>query len=199
MADYAIPDAEREKLAGIAGRFGRGERTALSGLWGSSAALVVSAFSDIAGGVIAAVAPDEQEAADFREDLEFFLGGEVPLYPAFDPRTARGAEARLADSERLAILSRLLSGAAPPIVVMPVSALLSPVPSLQDLEKATMQFAPGIKSDPQALRSALEDAGFEHCPLVTAPGEFSLRGDIVDVFPMAAARPYRLEFFDDEL
>ena len=199
MDGYRVPLTETRRLRRIARRFEKGERVGLSGLWGSSPALLVSLLARFTGEVLIAVAPDEQEAAVFREDLEFFLGSEVPLCPAYDPRSTSERDARLAGSERLALLGRVLSPTPPRAVVLPASALLDPVPSERDLKKAALRLEPGMQIDPRALCDTLAGAGFESTPMISRPGEYSARGGILDIFPMGSSRPLRIEFFDDEV
>ncbi len=199
MDDYPIPVPERENLQRIVARFGRGERPLLHGLWGASAALVTARISADAASPLIVVTPDEQEATTFQEDLEFFLGVDVPLYPAHDPRTSIESEARLAFSERLAVLGSILAPQPPPAVVTPLSGLLEPVPTAGDLHKETLTLAPGRRIGLGALRETLVRAGFESAPMITAPGEFALRGGIVDLFPLGRTRPIRIELFDDEI
>ncbi len=199
MESFPVPNAESDRLEEIADRFTAGSRFAINGLWGSSAAMIVAEIVRRRASPIVAVTPDEQDAAAFNDDLEFFLQREVALYPAFDPRTIGRTEARLAYSERLAILRRIQSPEAPPAVVIPASALLHEVPHPDDLARGTLHFARGDSIDPGRMRDVLDRHGFIPAPMVTVPGEFSIRGDIVDIFPFAAGRPVRLELFDDEV
>ena len=63
----------------------------------------------------------------------------------------------------------------------------------------TFFFRKGDRIDPTDLRAELVARGYEHVSQVVAPGEFASRGGLLDLFPMGAAKPYRLDFFDDEL
>ena len=65
--------------------------------------------------------------------------------------------------------------------------------------KTTFFFRKGDRIDPTDLRAELVARGYEHVSQVVAPGEFASRGGLLDLFPMGAAKPYRLDFFDDEL
>jgi len=199
MDEYPIPASEKATIEEIVARIGRGERPLLHGLWGASAALIAAKIAARTAAPLMVVTPDEQEAAAFQEDLEFFLHSEIPLYPAYDPRTSVESEARLAFSERLVVLGSILSAQPPRAVVAPLSGLLEPVPAAGDLQKETLTIARGGKISRDSLSETLARAGFESAPMVTAPGEFALRGGIVDLFPLGRARPIRIELFDDEV
>lgn len=60
-------------------------------------------------------------------------------------------------------------------------------------------FKQGDRIDPTVLRNELVSRGYEHVSQVVAPGEFASRGSLLDLFPMGAKKPYRLDFFDDEI
>ena len=211
MDEYQIPASERATLKRIVAHFGRGsrprpgnrplrgKRPLLHGLWGASAALMTAKISAESTSPLVVVTPDEQEATSFQEDLEYFLRCEVPLYPAFDPRRSVESEARLAFSERLTVLGAILSPQPPRAVVTPLSGLLEPVPSAGDLHRETLTIRRGGKISRDALSDTLAHAGFESTPMITAPGEFALRGGIVDLFPLGRTRPIRIELFDDEV
>ncbi len=205
MDEYPIPASERANLERIVAQFDRGGRPRregrplLHGLWGASAALMTAKIAARSASPLVVVTPDEQEATAFQEDLEFFLRSEVPLYPAFDPRTSVESEARLAFSERLVVLGSILSHQPPQAMVTPLSGLLEPVPSAGDLHRETLTIARGGKIGRDTLSETLARAGFEPTSMVTAPGEFALRGGIVDLFPLGRTRPIRIELFDDEV
>ena len=217
MERFPIPTVEKDKLREVVKGFGKVAPSVISGLWGSSAALITAEAARLAAEAaptIIVITPDERDAAFFRDDVEFFLGCSVPLYPAFDPRTASEAESRFVFSERLSILTRISPAARtalsagkpksaagkPRVVVMPVSALLDPVPApVRDPGRFFLRFFSGMSLAPEEIGNRLDRAGFQASPMVTVPGEFSIRGDIIDIYPMATARPVRLEFLDNEV
>jgi len=199
MASYPIPAVEHDKLLETDELFQRGERIGMSGLFGASPAFMAGAYAEFTGRTVLVVTADEQEAADFQEDLEFFSGREALLYPAFDLRTTEGGEARQVRSERLAILGRLAAANPPTAVVLPVSALIDPLPPPGELNRAFTTIEPGRPLAREELTATLAKAGYESTSMVTTPGEFSVRGGIIDLFPMAAPRPLRIELYDDEV
>ena len=62
-----------------------------------------------------------------------------------------------------------------------------------------VDIAPGMTFDISELAAQFADMGYERVPLTEIPGSFSVRGSIIDIFPITAERPYRVEFFDDEV
>ncbi|MBN1444251.1 MAG: transcription-repair coupling factor, partial [Planctomycetes bacterium] len=102
--------------------------------------------------------------------------------------------------DRLSLLDDLGAGrAAGAVIVSPVQALAQPVPSAEALLGARTHLARGDDRGPAHLARLLVDRGYRRATIVAEPGEFSLRGDVLDVFPYARLRPLRLEFFGDAL
>ncbi|MBK8091430.1 MAG: transcription-repair coupling factor [Verrucomicrobiaceae bacterium] len=118
------------------------------------------------------------------------------------PRLGHVIESALADpellAERTAVLSRMLEGEAPTIVLC-ADSLDEPAPNLAEITEQKRMLKAGEKLDVEILLKELTDAGYERSPVVTERGQFARRGGIVDFFSWQAEEPLRLEFFDDEL
>ncbi|MDO4907151.1 transcription-repair coupling factor [Neisseria sp.] len=101
-------------------------------------------------------------------------------------------------SERLAALWQVKSGLADVLIVPVATAMqkLAPVPFLLG---RTFWLKTGQTLDAEALRGNLTDAGYSHVSNVVASGEFAMRGGILDIFPMGAELPYRLDLFGNEI
>jgi len=108
--------------------------------------------------------------------------------PAFDPAVVRRLEALAA-----------LAGEEPSVVVSSRRACMRATVSPSDLAATTVTLAAGLRADPVAVAERLVELGYSREPLAEAPGQFSLRGGILDVFPAAARSPVRAEFFGDEV
>ena len=108
--------------------------------------------------------------------------------PAFDEAVARRLEALAA-----------LAGAEPCLVVSSRRAAMRPTVSHDDLAATTIVLRPGLREEPVKVVSRLVELGYSREPLVEARGQFSLRGGILDVYPAAAAAPFRAEWFGDEI
>ncbi len=92
-------------------------------------------------------------------------------------------------------LSRMQQG----IVIVPINTLLQRLAPKQFLEANSLLIKQGDKKDLHQLRQELEASGYRCVDQVMEHGEFSVRGAIVDLFPMGSNSPYRLDFFDDEI
>jgi transcription-repair coupling factor (superfamily II helicase) len=101
-------------------------------------------------------------------------------------------------SERLATLYRITRGECHVALVAAQTALYRLAPQ-SFLAAHTFFLTQGEKLDVEALRSQLALAGYTHVTQVVSPGEFSIRGGLIDLYPMGAALPYRLDLFGDEI
>lgn len=85
------------------------------------------------------------------------------------------------------------------IMLLPVSTALMRLPPLSYLAARTFMLKKGDKLDLNALREQCAQAGYSHVNQVMSPGEFSVRGGLIDLFPTGSALPYRIDLFDDEI
>ena len=101
-------------------------------------------------------------------------------------------------SERLATLHAMQSGAID-LVIAAATTVLHRLAPPSYIASRTFQFRKGQKLDEARLRSQLTSAGYSHVLQVVHPGEYCVRGGLIDLFPMGASLPFRLDLFDDEL
>ncbi len=101
-------------------------------------------------------------------------------------------------SERLTTLYHIAQNACDVIIVPLATALIRLSPKAY-LSANTFMLEKGQKLDLEALRRQCAEAGYHHVTQVISHGEFSVRGGLVDLFPMGSALPYRLDLFDDEI
>ena len=147
--------------------------------------------------VIAAGALDAQRLADevgfFAPELAVRLlpDWETLPYDNFSPHQDL-------ISERLDTLFTLQQGRCDVLIVAATTALHRLAPP-RFLASHTFFFDKGQRLDEQGLRAQLALAGYEHVTQVVKPGEFSVRGGLIDLFPMGAQLPYRLDLFADEI
>ncbi|HVW20518.1 MAG TPA: transcription-repair coupling factor [Opitutaceae bacterium] len=160
-----------------------------------------------------AVAGDLKEAERLAEDLEFFLAAaaapapEIRIFPDSSAETRDMREAFAASSDRLAVLSRLrgLRSAGPNapgpglFVVTVPEALLQPVPALEAFAARELTLQRGQKQPFQGLLEQLRQLDYDSEAVCEAPGSYAVRGGIIDVYPVTATQPYRLDFFGDEI
>ncbi len=101
-------------------------------------------------------------------------------------------------SERLATLWQLKNDQVD-WVLMTVSTAMQLLPPVEFVLGRTFWVRTGERLDPERLRSNLAEAGYQHVTQVVAAGEFSMRGGLLDVYPMGSPAPYRIDLFDDEI
>ncbi len=99
--------------------------------------------------------------------------------------------------QRIKVLRRLAEGR-PLTIVTTYAALMIPL-AAWDREKDVLYFEEGSQIEVQTLSKELVRLGYVKCPQVEAPGQFSVRGGIVDIFELTQENPYRLEFWGDEI
>ncbi|HEX7235004.1 MAG TPA: transcription-repair coupling factor, partial [Nitrosospira sp.] len=101
-------------------------------------------------------------------------------------------------SERLATLYQLMNGACD-ILIVPVTTALYRMPPPEYLAAHTFFLARGETLDLNALRGQMTLAGYSHVTQVLSPGEYSIRGGLIDLFPMGSPLPYRIDLLDNEV
>ena len=101
-------------------------------------------------------------------------------------------------SERLATLYQMLHNQFDVAIVAATTALYR-LPPVEYLAGHTFFFKQGETLEGAELRRQLTLAGYAHVTQVVAPGEYSIRGGLIDLFPMGSALPYRIDLFDDEI
>ena len=106
-------------------------------------------------------------------------------------------------SERLEILYKLsnrdLKSDAPDVVLLTCTTASQAIAPVQYLSGRIFFFKKGEEINSATLRERLVSAGYQNVSQVVAPGEFSVRGSLIDIFPMGAATPFRLDLFDTEI
>ncbi|WP_026986225.1 transcription-repair coupling factor [Fodinicurvata fenggangensis] len=147
------------------------------------------------------VCRDDARMARLAEVLSFFAPNlDILSVPAWDCLPYdRVSPHRDIVSQRIAGLSRLISDKPPEIVLTTVNALLQRLPPRDLFEGRTLSARPGKSLPPEHLTAFLNENGFQRVETVAEPGEYALRGGIIDLFPAGEENPLRLDFFGDEL
>lgn len=101
-------------------------------------------------------------------------------------------------AERLRVERRLIEGMTPGIVVAPIQALMQPVPQPEDLGAMMRSIGRGDEVDQGALLAWLDETGYSRAEVIEHPGDFAVRGGIIDVFPPGQV-PVRIDLFGDEV
>jgi transcription-repair coupling factor (superfamily II helicase) len=144
---------------------------------------------------------DKEEAAYYLNDLEQLLGAaDVLFYPGSYRRPYQIEDTDNASVLlRAEVLNRINSRKKPAIIVSYPEALFEKVVTRQELDKNTLKVAVGDQVSIDFINEVLFEYEFRRVDFVTEPGEFSVRGGIVDVFSFSNDNPYRIEFFGNEV
>lgn len=142
---------------------------------------------------------NELQARKIHEDFSFFLGDDVLLFPSREIMM-HDVEARSHDSifQRLRVLDRMIEGRFG-LVVVSAEALSQILASSAVFKQNTLNFTQGQRIKLDELSRKLVEMGYERVVTVEGPGQFSVRGGIVDLFSVNIEHPVRIELFDDEI
>ena len=178
---------------------GKGTKVQLKGLVGSADATIAIASYFLLHKPIVFILPDREEASYFLSDLESIIDTEVLLFPssfrkAFDFTQVDTANV-LARAEVLNELNHHSEFGK--IVVSYPEALAEKVIDRTVLEKNTLEISLNAKLGIDFINEFLFDYDFNRTDFVYEPGQFSIRGGIVDIFSFSHDLPYRIEFFGD--
>ena len=163
----------------------------------------VARAAEAHAGPVVVVARDTQGAHQLESDLHTLLGegGSLPVFPFPDWETL--AYDRFSPhpdiiSQRLAALHALPS-LKHGIVVVPVQTLMQRLPPLRYVVGGSFDLKVGQTLDFDQEKRRLESASYRNVPQVLDPGDFAIRGGLLDVFPMGASAPLRIELLDDSI
>lgn len=147
------------------------------------------------------VLDDAEEAGYFYHDLTQILGENfVFYYPSSYRRAIKFAQKDSANEIlRTEVLSRLQTGTYPLFIVTYPEALAEKVVSRKSLQEKTLRIRNGECIEITEIRKTLIDFGFKNVDYVYEPGQFAIRGSIVDIFSFSSEYPFRVDFFGNEV
>lgn len=176
-------------------------KTHLKGLIGSSFSFVISNAFREADKPLLIIFNDKEEAAYYLNDLEHLINDkDVLFYPGSYRRPYQIEETDNANILlRAEVLNRINSRKKPAIIITYPDALFEKVVTRKELERNTLKISVGDNLSIDFVNEVLFEYLFKRVDFVTEPGEFSVRGGIVDVFSFSHDEPYRIEFFGDEI
>jgi transcription-repair coupling factor (superfamily II helicase) len=184
-----------------------------SGLWGSSIAAVTAAIEAELRRPILVVCGHIDEADDLADDMELFHRRRPDVVPALELGTSLGRVSEELVAARMQLMSRLVAAsgekepAEPQLLVAPIHALMQSVPSRKQFAQLTLTLKPGMDLEPEKLIVWLSEHGYNRLDQVEVPGDFAVRGGIVDVYlpgehPEAGEQvglTARIDFFGDQV
>ncbi len=174
---------------------------AINGQGGSSWSLVISSLFKTTELPFLLIFNDKEEAAYYLNDIEKLIGDEhVLFYPGSYRRPYQIEETDNANVLlRAEVLNRINSRKKPALIVTYPDALFEKVVTRKELDKKTLKVNIGDSLSLDFLNEVLFEYQFKRVDFVTEPGEFSVRGGIVDVFSFSHDEPYRIEFFGNDV
>ena len=180
-----------------------GQWTRWGRLYGSSTGLALATTARQHAGPLLVVAPDTLAANRLEQEVGFYLGRDPALpvlsfpdwetlpYDVFSPHHDIVSE-RLATLYRLPALVR-------GVLILPVPTLMQRLPPRRFLEAHALVLDVGDALDLDAMRTRLEASGYRCVSEVFEHGDFAVRGNLLDLYPMGSTLPYRIELFDEEV
>ena len=173
----------------------------IKGLIGSSLSFVTHALYKKTELPFLLILENKEEAAYYLNDLEQMAGEkDVLFYPGSYRRPYQIEETDNANILlRAEVLNRINSRKRPAIIVTYPEALFEKVITRKELDSNTLKVAVGDKISMEFINEVLFEYEFKRVDFITEPGEFSVRGGIVDVFSFSNENPYRIEFFGNEV
>ncbi|HDZ6734293.1 TPA: transcription-repair coupling factor [Mannheimia haemolytica] len=171
----------------------------LGNLVGHSDTLAISQAARAFYGLTVVVTPDTRTALHLEKALPQFAGLPVQLFPDWEtlPYDNFSPHQDII-SARLSALFELQQGRQQ-ILLLPINTLMQKVCPPNYLANNVLLIKKGDRFSIQKLRLQLENAGYRAVEQVLEYGEYAVRGSILDLFPMGAEEPFRLDFFDDEI
>ncbi|MBI9040807.1 transcription-repair coupling factor [Lutibacter sp.] len=173
----------------------------ISNLVGSSLSFIISESFKIIDKPVLFLLNDKEEAAYYLNDLEQLINDkDVFFYPGSYRRPYQIEEVDNANILlRSEVLNRLNSRKKPAVIVTYADALFEQVVTKAELNRNTLKIAVNDSLSLDFVNEVLFEYHFERVDFVSEPGEFSVRGGIIDVFSFSHDEPYRIEFFGDEV
>lgn len=179
----------------------REQKIHLKGLVGSSLSFVVKSLFTKSENPFLLILNDKEEAAYYLNDLEHLINNEdVLFYPGsyrnpYQIEDVDNANILL----RAEVLNRINSRKKPAIIVTYPEAIFEKVVTKKELDKNTLKVSVGDQISIDFINEVLFEYEFKRVDFITEPGEFSVRGGIIDVFSFSNDNPYRIEFFGNEV
>ena len=173
----------------------------LKGLNGSGAAMMIASLFLKRRGSYVCVLNDQEEAGYFYHDLMQLTGSnDIYFFPSAYRRAIKYGHIDPANEIlRTEVLSVLQDPEAPFVIVSYPDALAEKVISREDLKQNTLKISVREKLDNMFVSDVLDEYGFEQVDYVYEPGQYAIRGSILDVFSFSYEFPYRIDFFGSEV
>lgn len=180
-----------------------GEKLALKGIAGSAAAFIIPILTRRFNKTAIVVVDNKEDAAFLYSDIsKFHAPNRLFFFPSSFKRSLKygqtDPEATIQRTDVISAIPELTRTESEPAVIITYpDALFEKIADMDTLGKNTLHLAKGEKLSPEFIHEVLTEYGFERVDFVYQPGQFSIRGGIVDVFSYSSSIPYRIDFFGD--
>ena len=174
-------------------------RVVAEGSWGSSATLTAGAIAARTGRPVLLVVAHLDDADEAAEDLRLFDGLTVTSLPALEVMPGESNVSLELLADRLGLAAQLMRDDQPHVVIAPIQALMHSIPTGDALAAMTLQIDTGEALSQETLTHWLQSAGYNRADALDEPGDFAVRGGIVDVFGPGGQPPVRIDFFGDDV
>lgn len=180
-----------------------GQRQFWKHLHGAASSLAILSAAISHNGIIVVITADTQAANKLFEELNFFNNDnqafEILIFPDWEilPYDHFSPHQDIISERLLTLykLPQLTKG----IVLVPVNTLMHYISAKQYVESLTFVLQKGGKLELTDFQRRLSACGYHHVSQVMEHGEFSIRGSLIDLFPMGSQKPYRIDLFDNEI
>lgn len=188
-----------EWIEKITSSLSRGQAGSLTGLSGSARGFVLEQLHQKQpAGCSLAITATEEQAYDLMRTWETFAGpGNILLFAARNLIFQRQTIGR-SEIQRMHTLQTLMQAPQNIRIITTAAALLTPLLPSEDLAAKEILLRKGTEIPLLDLAQNLHEVGYRRADTLTAPGEYALRGGILDVFPIGEEFPFRIEFWGDE-
>ena len=212
----ALPDSIGRLLAApdlveLAQTLAKDRLAAAYGLWGSSASAVAASVQGQLDKPLLFVCGHLDEADDIADDIKLFSGTRPVVMPSLETAGNLGRVSEEQASDRMRLVQKLASGKAPRALVAPIQAIMQPVPARDELKHLTRELGKGMMMEPEKLIVWLSDHGYNRVDQCEVPGDFAVRGGIIDIYLPGEFNeegdekneefglPARIDFFGDQI
>ncbi|MBL8745697.1 MAG: transcription-repair coupling factor [Phycisphaerae bacterium] len=192
--DLLLNDAA---LRALAERLAGGAHASAVGASGSSTALGAAAIARLTRRAVVLVVAHLDDADEAVDELTA-AGVQCSRLPALEFLPGETSVSLELFAERLSLVRRIASGRLPEVIACPIQALMQAVPDPSRIERLITTVRPRERRPLATLTRWLDAAGYKRIDSIEDPGDFAVRGGIVDIFP-ASGPPVRLDFFGDEI
>ena len=198
IPDFISPIAASAAVQQIITALGTTHGVTVGSAAGSSALATAAAMQALLQRPMLMVTAHLDEADDAIDQLELFAPDrKVSLFPALEVLPGESNVSPELLAQRLGVLADMQAQRTADFYAAPVQALMQSVPTREALEDQLRVLRPGGKLDFERFLGWLADRGYFRLESVENPGDYAVRGEIIDVWPAAAAEPVRIDLLDD--